>query len=117
MDNSPSKPRKTERVCKTCRGLKKWKAPDDPTTVEALEAKLSDLAKQLEASNAQLQSLQGSTCENLSPDNPSLSSYDAPIASSSSSTQIADQDEHVIGMWYSYHRHCQWVHIEVPENV
>lgn len=80
---------------------KKRKAPDDPTTVEALEAKLSDLAKQLEASNAQLQSLQGSTCENLSPDNPSLSSYAAPIASSSSSTQIADsgfvdQDEHVV---------------------
>ncbi|KFY62633.1 hypothetical protein V496_04491 [Pseudogymnoascus sp. VKM F-4515 (FW-2607)] len=133
MDNSPSKPRKTERACKPCRDLKvrclpcpgggnicqkcqrsgaccifeelkqrkKRKAPDDHTTVEVLEAKLSDLAKQLEASNAQLQTLQGSSSENLSPENPSLSSYAAPFASSSSGTQIADggsvdQDDHVI---------------------
>ncbi|KFY04410.1 hypothetical protein V491_09353 [Pseudogymnoascus sp. VKM F-3775] len=77
------------------------KAPDDRTTVEALEAKLSDLAKQLEASNAQLQSLQGSSCENLSPEYPSLSSYVAPFSSSASSTQIAegssvDQDDDAI---------------------
>ncbi|KFY38402.1 hypothetical protein V495_06595 [Pseudogymnoascus sp. VKM F-4514 (FW-929)] len=122
MDNSPSKPRKTERACKPCRDLKvrclpcpeggnicqkcqrsgaccifeelkqrkKRKAPDDRTTVEALEAKLSDLARQLEASNAQLQSIQGSSSENLSPDNPSLSSYAAPFASSSASTHLAD---------------------------
>ncbi|KFZ01378.1 hypothetical protein V500_00788 [Pseudogymnoascus sp. VKM F-4518 (FW-2643)] len=133
MDNSQSKPGKTERACKPCRDLKvrclpclgggnicqkcqrsgaccifeelkqrkKRKAPDNCTTVEALEAKLSDLAKQLEASNAQLQSLQGSSSENLSPENPSLSSYAAPFASSSSGTQIADsgsvdQDDHVI---------------------
>ncbi|KFY26559.1 hypothetical protein V493_04014 [Pseudogymnoascus sp. VKM F-4281 (FW-2241)] len=80
---------------------KKRKALDDPTTVEALEAKLSDLAKQLEASNAQLQSLQGSSSGNLSPENPSLSSQAAPSASSSSCTHTAesgsvDQDNHAI---------------------
>ncbi|KFY07873.1 hypothetical protein V492_06757 [Pseudogymnoascus sp. VKM F-4246] len=80
---------------------KKRKAPDDRTTVDALEAKLSDLAKQLEASNAQLQSLQGSSSENPSPENPSLSFYTAPIASNASGTQIGDnhsvdQDDHVI---------------------
>ncbi|OBT62830.1 hypothetical protein VE03_07590 [Pseudogymnoascus sp. 23342-1-I1] len=80
---------------------KKRKAPDDRTTVEALEEKLEDLAKQLEASNAQLRSLQGSSSGNLSPENPSLSSYAAPFASSCSGTQVADggsvdQDDHVI---------------------
>ena len=132
MDNSPSKPRKTERACKPCRDLKvrclpcseggnicqkcqrsgaccifeelkqrkKRKAPDDRTTVEALEEKLSDLAKQLEISNAQLQSIQGSS-ENQSPESQNLSSHTAPFASSFSGTQLADscsfdQDDNVI---------------------